>query len=998
MSARHTSPGPIPPPLVDEDARGAIRTEREQNLLVIAGAGTGKTTSIIDRVMAFIVPPKADLAPVPIDRLAVITFTRRAAGELRFRIRERILSDLDQALRARDQERSDLLRAALTALDAAAIGTIHGFADSLLRLRPIEARLSPAYVLAEDNESLMRETFRRLRVLVETGELADELEPALSGATGRSRLTPELVSEAEQTIRAATRSGLTIERRENAYGTEVPSLEGVIMRMIEKRDIEFTPPAVPDPGLEAMKAAISTLAELKGRIVGSSRGARHVRHMITQLETLCDTDDPEAAFALLREAIDGITRKRLQKGRDFDGAGQVGWRVLKAFRGESPGKGSIVPEDLPERLLGPYRWLAARIVRLAPVAEALYDQVKAEHESVDFVDILIKLRNLLRDNPEVRRFYQDRFAHIFVDEFQDTDPLQCEILFYLCEDGARAGTWSEVELRPGRLTLVGDPKQSIYRFRRADVATYAEAESMLRAQGARVISLVTNFRSRPELVRYLNARLADVLDRPDPKIKRSAAATVGGLDAESGQAFYGPIEPAPGIPPGPPPVHVVPYAGAGGESLHAEGEGRPIESEAIAAYVDWLLASGFQVRDPATGAERAVRAGDIAVLAATTTHLDHLLERFDAHGIEYSIRGGKLLLSHPLVRRYLLALRAIADPDDGVAAAALHAPPFFALDAADLALDRAAFRLGKEALGDVPAAELDERLARVRAATDLVRELRRERHARPPGATARDLIERTGLGRAVLAGANGRQMLSALYQVAFEIERRAIAEGLDFDTATIAPRDWADRPVYLDLPEPMGEEAVRVTTIHQAKGLEYPVVIIWDGFQVMHDWWIIEPWLIGRDRRSWALGLRPVKVAEPVGSDLAEREQRHRIHEKARLFYVAATRARDLLVLPLPSPRRKDNYATACLAGRADDEVARELIRWFEPYRPDQVPEWARGGAAPRRPCRRSLPMKRSTANSRRRRPTSPHRWPRPRPRVMCRGPRPSSRTSVCVP
>ena len=147
----------------------------------------------------------------------------------------------------------------------------------------------------------------------------------------------------------------------------------------------------------------------------------------------------------------------------------------------------------------------------------MYDRVKAEHEVVDYLDLLIKLRDLLRDKPEIRRFYQGLFDHIFVDEFQDTDPLQCEIVFYLCEDRGSpspGATWDALRLAPGKLTIVGDPKQSIYRFRRADIEAYHEAKQHFCRQGD-LLDLSLNFRSRPLVVDWVNALFSRLIQPPE---------------------------------------------------------------------------------------------------------------------------------------------------------------------------------------------------------------------------------------------------------------------------------------------------------------------------------------------------------------------------------------------------------------------------------------------------------------------------------------------------
>jgi ATP-dependent helicase/nuclease subunit A len=327
----------------------------------------------------------------------------------------------------------------------------------------------------------------------------------------------------------------------------------------------------------------------------------------------------------------------------------------------------------------------------------------------------------------------------------------------------------------------------------------------------------------------------------------------------------------------------------------------------------------------------------VAVLAHSTSNVGLLVAQLDLLGVPWSVRGGSLFLADPLHRQFLLGLRGIADRDDGVAQAALLRPPFFDVTLADLARARAAGAADTD----------DEGILRARAARALVEELRRERHARPPGGTARDLLDRTAFARVVAFGPNGAQRLERLRELCLEVERIAAEEGLDFDAVTLRLRDWALEPAQLDPPRPVGGDAVQVMTIHQAKGLEFPIVAWWDGHAKLAPRKRSTAWLVSRTGDAWAIAIDGVAWEEPRTSGLAGREEAWLAAERRRLVYVAGTRARDLLVLPVAAGLEEGSI-TRALLGPQDGPAVELLEASVDP----RMAPWAAEvePPAPRRP------------------------------------------------
>ncbi|MGH3086085.1 MAG: UvrD-helicase domain-containing protein, partial [Rubrobacteraceae bacterium] len=484
----------------------------------------------------------------------------RAAGELRLRIREKVLRALSEP--AIDEKRRKLLHEALAGVDTASIGTIHSFADRLLRQRPREARLSPAYEIYEDTGALILETFTVLLHASQTGTLKAELEATEAAARA---------AEAEQTIRDAISAGVRVDSLELEWG-RLGGLDALVEGFVTRRDV---PPADPVPeefDFAEFRGYAMELVALVTSMKGTSRGAEWLHRTARLVEGLSRSDDP---IAIYREVLAGrVKPPDYKKGAHFEGEKDA-WAVWKTFT-EGKDRGDALWDDPVAPL---HRWMTKRLVRLFPVVTALYGKVKGRHHAVDQVDLLLEFKDLLARDKAVRGEYQGLFDHIFVDEFQDTDPLQAEIIVFLCERKAQADRLQDVELSDGKLTLVGDPKQSIYRFRRADIGMYDRVRSLVASRPHLEVTLSANFRSRPSLIGWFNERFDRLLGK-----------------AESGKAIFRPetgevlnqgLVPGKGGGNGPcvdsPTVHVLPFELAAGKGK--VGEYRVLEAKAMAHYL-----------------------------------------------------------------------------------------------------------------------------------------------------------------------------------------------------------------------------------------------------------------------------------------------------------------------------------------------------------------------------------------------------------------------------
>ena len=829
---------------LDAAARQRIRESLDESLIVEASAGTGKTTELVSRIVQIISAGRAR-----VDQIVAVAFTNKAAGELKIRLREK----LDHERLKADEETRHRLEDALEKLEEASISTIHSFCAQILRSRPVEARVDPRF------EELMEQEQSRL------------YERAF-----HSWFQKRLDSESPGLRRALARLAW---REDWDNGPAIEQIKAAGRKLIEFRDFR----SLWEPGEIDREARID-------RLLGDAR-------MLWDMAATCPrtTDPIVSSLRPLRDVLTWIERGRVS---DYDTLEAV---LLKLGRALTPqsfrrGRGFFSDDFSREAVLEGFDGLCTSIdqfridsgvllaCQLQQEMQSLIDEytnLKARTGKLDFVDLLLRAFELLRDDSTVRRYFQNRFTHLFVDEFQDTDPLQAAILLLLSADSPSEGNWRLVAPSAGKLFIVGDPKQSIYKFRRADVSLYDQVCCDLEARGVGRVSLTRSYRSLLPIKRFVNAAFAQVMDG----------------DKAAAQASYSPLEEEGDDIPDQPAIIALPMPrpyGMRGVTKKAIDECMPAT---ISAFVHWLVKkSQWQVREK--GHLVPVQERHVCILFRRFINFSNDLTRdyvraLEARDIRHLLVGSKSFHDREEVQTVRTALTAVEWPEDELSLYSLLRGSLFAIS--DSALFR--FRHAHRKLHPFRKypADVAAEFAPILEALGIMADLHRFRNSRPIAETVRLLLDsaRAYAGFAIRPG--GQQVLANVLRVCDLAREYELTGGVSFRgfvdelNAQAEKTEAPEAPVLEE-----GTDGVRLMTVHNAKGLEFPVVILADmtaNISAKDPDRYIDP-----TKNLCATRLLRCAPRELLDNEATERKRE--AAEGARVCYVAATRARDLLVVP----------------------------------------------------------------------------------------------------
>lgn len=849
--------------LVDQDARCRAMTDFSSILLVEAAAGTGKTSLMAGRVAMMLA---AGHRP---GEIAAITFTELAASQLARRIRETVdallAGDVPAFLEAvlpqgLSEQQREALAVAFPRLDELTATTIHGFCQAIIRSHGVQAGLDPGARVVD--ATVADNLFM--------AELSAWFSRRLAAAAAEGDPIVVLAEEIPLHVVDLIRELANLRRRH-------PDAQPILPPADARPDIDFVQ-AVHDFDRWQANAEpdkwLSDIAHELRRLQERYQDCLATKEDFRSLWRLCDPGTGRL-----------FERKGLQL-KTYDEAG----RGFGAHRNDvGPNEGRTLYETVVVAWSELVGHIASTLVcSLSVSLDQLLESYQARKRAVavlDFDDLLIHVRTLVRDHEEVRQAIGQRYRFILVDEFQDTDGIQNEILFSIAATETPRDQWEKSELRPGALFLVGDPKQAIYRFRGADIEAYELCRRLIDSQDqGSVLEITANFRSLKPIIDHVNACFEPVFAKPSQPRYVALAPTL--FKASHPLACVARF--------------TVEVATEG--RIYAEMF-REAEAERVADICAALIGNVSIQRADKTCTP--LQAGDIALLSPGHTELWRYERALEQRGLAVSSQAGQTLMRRQETQDLLALLRALADSSDTLAFGALMRGPLVGLSEQEL-LDITSALAEQEEGQRFFTVRTDPELVQHAVARDILVELQRLRRRASivtPSLILADAIERLNL-RVIMAARHGNRNARALANLDALIER---ARGYSVAGLRAFIRDlqsdWERKARAQEGRIDAAQDAVEIVTIHSAKGLEWPVVIPVNSTTELYrpDQFVHRQ---SDNSLHWMLG----GVAPPELAAARAAESLEDANQRERIWYVACTRARDILILPHIPQASKDSW------------------------------------------------------------------------------------------
>jgi ATP-dependent helicase/nuclease subunit A len=830
--------------LNDIAARNQIVTDLHHNFLVEASAGSGKTSSLVQRMVALV-----RSGEYSIGQITAITFTRKAAIELKERFQQEIEMAFMDAAQPRER---GLLQQALLNIEQCYLGTIHSFCARILRERPIEAGLDSGFKEMDEIENILF--------------MEQAWEQYLSG----------LKIQDSPVLQKLEQTGIQIQDLKESYkqicqypeiqvvrqNVSCPDLNQAMEHLISfcENAEKYIPEQETGQGYDAIQQAVLLVQRLKNYRAYIEKDF----HKITLLEAFNKKIAVSGTITLNR----WLSKEKAKEYRDV---------ILPRLQ-----------EEHIEPILERWReYCHHDILKFIQPAVDYYHTFREKRSMLNFQDLLLKTVSLLRDNPDIRRYFQQKYRSILVDEFQDTDPIQAEIIFYLTGQSYEEKDWKKLVPRAGSLFIVGDPQQSIYHFRRADIAVYKQVKSLIRNSKGRVIKLNANFRSLHSIGKYLNPLFEELFSTWEGEL----------------QAKYAPMQTVREDKKG--------YLSGICQIVISKEKDKfgTIENDAhaIARLIrDWMDRKIPIVRrqeELSQGITPEVNFSDFMILLRYKSGMDIYARILSEYGIPVTVSGYASINQSQNIRELLKLLRLLKDPENQVLLVAVLRGIFYGFSDQELYEYKEAG--GKfNFFSDIPDTLENDFKQRLQ---DTFGKLRMYyfwcSQLLPVNALEKIMIH-SGLQPYACGDMGEDNKANELYFILEHLRKSDITDFYTYDGMVETLEKIWESGIEEELDMLAEENTVRIMNLHKAKGLESPVVFLAIPYHTNHQ----EPehyierlteipqghFLV---KRAHLYGKGKIIAQPEKWKEYCQLETSYLQAEETRLLYVAATRAKNLLLI-----------------------------------------------------------------------------------------------------
>ncbi len=888
--------------LPDDKDRLLAVTTFDKNIVVTAGAGTGKTTLLVDRITHLLM---RETDPLKITDIIAITFTKKAANEMKIRLRnrlqyfinmyenlitrrlnegvERAISDenknyearlLDDLIQRYNLSMEVIARRAEEAvnnIEQAQIGTIHSFAGHILRLYPLEAGIDPDF--EEDDGSGFESHFE--------DEWEEWLDKELS-SDSRCReewkdvLRRVSVDSVKVLAKYLCRETIPLASIENKTGSGQEILNQVQNDKEDHRETVLSSGRMFQQPVGKMHEWLSEEKKKACDILSTYEDFRKVK-MHDLLRKSIGLLDNVISGADVTPFEDNVPARYPADWKEHD--------YNEAFR---------IVYTTQELSVADEKFIRKLSKLILPFAVSCRKSFVLSGK-MSFDGLLSFSCNILNKRRSIRNNLKNSFKSILIDEFQDTDPLQYEIILYLAEEQDRfEQDWREIKLAPGKIFIVGDPKQSIYAFRGADIEAYHRVVDMIVSQGGVISNLSTNFRSHNGIINVVNCVCRKIIRERDYI-----------------QPEYVDIKECPGREAVKPLQRVEMRLVDSGNDEDSDSTGTAeLEAQAIGKFLKEEMIGKEIISSGSDGGEMPVSPGHIAILLPKLTQVHEYLDVFKRLRIPYIVEGDRHFYGTQEVIDFVNLLRVLDNPLDRTAMAGVLRSPLggisdrelyelYRLSLDDFRIEEDRLNKGLEKLDNSVFGEqrMDEFKRLIPALYDLLKRLNINVSILPVPDALHYIFDNSPVLELAASSYHGEQSvanLQKIYRIANIMSDKSslTLKGL---TVLLEKRVASREKEGESLLSEEGVDAVRILSIHRSKGLEFPVVIVGGIHSIPNRG--SDPAAVSYDWSGGMSGIRVAGISDFTSVMLHDKERLVEKEELKRLLYVAMTRAKECLIL-----------------------------------------------------------------------------------------------------